>query len=311
MRLNGPLPRLRKSVPPFAAIPIQYRPVVLLAAWCQLRRGEILRPRAPTHRRGGGVADARTGVGELGPPKSDAGRRSVAIPPQILAMIENHLKAVGPEPDAWLFPGENGMPVSPRTLDRIWSRARKAIDRPDLRFHDVRHSGLTWSAASGASVAEIMRRGGRSSPAAALRYQHATERDNVLANRLAALAGKRKAVSPKSVENLTDKRRTKVAGDDSSKDSTDATITPLTSHDTEQSQRGSNPCLHLERAIEPVYRVDRMCSHPVQLGSPFIPSSSVIPRLAESSSKTSSKDRQVAATGRRIPAVGLRFLVLE
>jgi integrase len=61
--------------------------------------------------------------------------------------------------------------------------------RRDLFFHDLRHSGLTWAAASGASVAELMRRGGHANPRAALRYQHATEdRDRVIAEALASLA---------------------------------------------------------------------------------------------------------------------------
>ncbi|MDA8356539.1 MAG: tyrosine-type recombinase/integrase, partial [Actinomycetota bacterium] len=67
--------------------------------------------------------------------------------------------------------------------------ARRAVGRPDLHLHDLRHSGLTWSAATGASVAELMRRAGHKSPAAAMRYQHATEdRDRALAGALAELA---------------------------------------------------------------------------------------------------------------------------
>ena len=63
----------------------------------------------------------------------------------------------------------------PVTLDRVWQRARRKIGRTDLHYHDLRHTGLTWAAASGASVAELMVRGGHASPTAALRYQHATE----------------------------------------------------------------------------------------------------------------------------------------
>jgi integrase len=56
-------------------------------------------------------------------------------------------------------------------------------------MHELRHSGLTWSAATGARTAELMRRAGHASPAAALRYQHVTEdRDRVLADALADLA---------------------------------------------------------------------------------------------------------------------------
>jgi integrase len=48
----------------------------------------------------------------------------------------------------------------PVTLNRVWQRARKTIGRTDLHYHDLRHTGLTWAAASGASIAELMRRGG-------------------------------------------------------------------------------------------------------------------------------------------------------
>ncbi len=76
----------------------------------------------------------------------------------------------------------------PQVLAVVWSRARLSIGRPDLHLHDLRHSGLTWSAATGATTAELMHRGGHASAAAALRYQHATaDRDRALADALAAL----------------------------------------------------------------------------------------------------------------------------
>jgi len=183
---------------------------------------------------------------DLGQPKTDAGRRTIAIPPKLLPAIEEHLKHVDPNPVAWLFPGEGEHPARPRTLDRIWRKARLAIGRPDLRFHDLRHSGLTWAASTGASVAEIMKRGGHASPSAALRYQHATmERDRALANSLAAMAPGPAVISLVSVEALTDEGRTKLAEGEEAR----ASVTPLTSHDTEQSQRDSNPCRHLERVV--------------------------------------------------------------
>ena len=75
------------------------------------------------------------------------------------------------------------------TPTTTWGAARAKVGRRDLRLHDLRHSGLTWSAATGATVAELMHRAGHASPGAALRYQHATEdRDRVLADALAALA---------------------------------------------------------------------------------------------------------------------------
>jgi len=58
----------------------------------------------------------------------------------------------------------------------------------NLHFHDLRHVANTMAAATGASLKELMYRMGHASPAAALRYQHATqERDGAIAEALGAL----------------------------------------------------------------------------------------------------------------------------
>ena len=87
-------------------------------------------------------------------------------------------------------------------------------------------------------------REGHKSPAAAVRYQHATT-DRALADALAEMAEAPRLATVSVGENLTDERRTKLPDDAG----TDATITPLTTQNAEQSQRGSNPCLHLERVV--------------------------------------------------------------
>jgi integrase len=49
-------------------------------------------------------------------------------------------------------------------------------------LHDLRHTGNTMAAATGASLRELMERMGHSSTRAALIYQHATrERDEAIA----------------------------------------------------------------------------------------------------------------------------------
>jgi integrase len=137
-----------------------------------------------------GWVQVENGPAQIGPPKTDAGRRSVNIPANLMPVLFDHLnRYTAPEPDAWLFPGENGNPVSPRTLSRAWTTARQSVGCPDLRLHDLRHTGLTWVARLGATTREIMRRGGHSSPVAALPYQHATDdSDAVLADALGALS---------------------------------------------------------------------------------------------------------------------------
>ncbi|HXW78952.1 MAG TPA: tyrosine-type recombinase/integrase, partial [Acidimicrobiales bacterium] len=119
---------------------------------------------------------------------TDAGRRTIAIPPNVLPAVEEPLEEfVGPESDAWLLGTSTGTAISPRNFQRCWDKAREEIGRPDLHLHDMRHSGLT-RATTGASVAELMRRGGHANARGALRYQHATEdRDRALAEAMAEL----------------------------------------------------------------------------------------------------------------------------
>jgi integrase len=68
-----------------------------------------------------------------------------------------------------------------------WDRARTAVVGLPLgfRWHDLRRTGTTLTAATGASTRELMYRMGHASQAAALRYQHATvERDAEIARLL-------------------------------------------------------------------------------------------------------------------------------
>ncbi|BBY08166.1 tyrosine-type recombinase/integrase [Mycobacterium noviomagense] len=177
-------------------IPERYRAMILLASWCALRFGElaelrrmdldlsdeVIRVRRAVVRAGGGF--------QVTAPKSDAGVRDVAIPPHLLPALEDHLsKHVGDERESLLFPAQNGGHLAPATLQRHFYKARAKAKRPDLRFHDLRHSGAVLAAATGASLAELMARLGHSTPAAAMRYQHAAQgRDKQIAALLSKLA---------------------------------------------------------------------------------------------------------------------------
>jgi integrase len=180
-----------------AAMPEHLRVVVLLASWCQLRRGEILGlRRRDVDLLHGTLSIVSTRTRTMGgdivtkAPKTNAGRRTIAIPPNVVPVLTDHLERyVSPGPDSLVAVGEKGGPLLTTVLASAWSKARAAVGRPELRIHDMRHTGLTWSAATGASTAEIMRRAGHESAAAALKYQHATaDRDRALADALANLA---------------------------------------------------------------------------------------------------------------------------
>jgi len=185
------------------SIPERFRLAPLLAAWCQLRRGEALGiQRQDVDLLHGTISVRRSltmrcdGVPILGEPKTEAGRRTLSVPSNVLSILEEHIERfVAVDREAWLFPSTDnrekfhGLPASPRTIEREWAKARKVAGRPDIRFHDLRHSGATWLAGTGASTAELMLRLGHASAAASLRYQHATaDRDRVLADALADLA---------------------------------------------------------------------------------------------------------------------------
>jgi integrase len=172
------------------AVDPRYRALVLLAALAGLRRGELfgltrndidLLHRTVTVR----VQRQESKRGEelIGPPKSAAGRRTLALPSELVPVLEEHLgRWASAEPDGLLFVGVKGAAVRPGVWQREWDSARRTVGLPSLRLHDLRHVAGTLAAATGAGTKEIMRRLGHSTQHAALRYQHATdERDRVLA----------------------------------------------------------------------------------------------------------------------------------
>jgi hypothetical protein len=61
------------------------------------------------------------------------------------------------------------------TVYRWFDAARREADRPDLRFHDLRHTGLTLAAHARATLADLMNRAGHKSVTAAQVYMHAAK----------------------------------------------------------------------------------------------------------------------------------------
>lgn len=177
------------------AMPERYRVMTLLASWCGLRFGELAELRRSDVSTKLGVVRVRRGVvraaGEtiVKKPKSDAGIRDVAIPPHLLPAVRDHLlRHAEKGKDGLLFPARSGGHLAPSSLYRVFYAAREAAGRPDLRFHDLRHTGAVLAAQTGATLAELMGRLGHSTPGAALRYQHAAQgRDMEIAKALSAL----------------------------------------------------------------------------------------------------------------------------
>ena len=190
------------------AMPDRLRLVVLLATWCQLRRGEILGLRRRDIDIGQCIIRieqsrtfTRDGSSLTKAPKTAAGRRTLSVPSNVTQIIAIHLENfTAADPEALVFTGVSGGPLAVGVLHKAWLKARRVIGREDLHLHDLRHTGLTLAASTGATTAELMHRAGHASAEAALRYQHATRnRDEVLANALEALA--RSNGEPKRAQN--------------------------------------------------------------------------------------------------------------
>lgn len=171
-------------------VPVRYRALVLLATFADLRWGEL----AGLRRENIDLAACEVRVvetlaepdqGSLRPetPKSRAGRRTVAFPAELVPELRWHLEQFAePGERGYVFVGPKGGRLRRSNFRPIWHSARMAVNLPDLHFHDLRHTGGTLSAATGASLKELMARLGHSSVRAAMMYQHATrDRDRVIA----------------------------------------------------------------------------------------------------------------------------------
>jgi integrase len=178
-----------------AITPAKYRAAVVIGGWVGLRRGEIVGLRRADVDLDQGVIFVRqtrlelleTPVRKDKDPKTRAGRRQVAIPPHVLPMLQEHMQAhAGADR---VFIGSDGEPLRGHTLYQAFVRARARVGLDHLRFHDLRHTGQTLAAQSGATMADLMLRLGHSTPAAARRYLHTVEgRDHEIAKALSRLA---------------------------------------------------------------------------------------------------------------------------
>lgn len=179
----------------------RFRILVLLATFTGLRLGEMqaLKRRwidldQGTLRVVEQTQLLKDGTLVTGPPKTDAGVRTVAIPAAILPDLAAHLDEHSTAgPDGLVIPGPGGVPFRRGTFYTEWKNALRAVGIEGLRPHDLRHTGNTLAASTGASTKELMARMGHASPRAALIYQHATaERDRAIADALSEMIALRR-----------------------------------------------------------------------------------------------------------------------
>ena len=165
------------------AIKPRWRCLILLGGLGGLRTGELLGlERRDIDLLHGTVTVARqaheiTGQGRvITAPKSEAGRRTVALPKVVLEALSDHLdEFVAPAPDAPIFTGKSGLPLRRADLSAAWKDACDSTGLSGVKPHDLRHHAATIIARNpNVTLKELMTTIGHSSPIAALRYQHAT-----------------------------------------------------------------------------------------------------------------------------------------
>jgi len=143
------------------------------AQWCPLRHD-------------GGLVEVEV--------KSRAGRRGIALPDQLYALIAEHRKAQEREREHagtewqegdWMFAQPNGKPLDPRRDLATWKALLREAGVHEARLHDARHTAATTLLLLGVPERAVMDVMGWSHSSMVKRYAHVTARlRRDIANRL-------------------------------------------------------------------------------------------------------------------------------
>lgn len=119
-----------------------------------------------------------------GDTKSDAGRRVVGLPPELVEMLVAHRSEQERErvaardlwqPGEWVFTSETGEPLNPNSDYHRWKALLPSAGVRDGRLHDARHTAATVLLALGVPEQTVMGIMGWSSTSMAAPYQHVTD----------------------------------------------------------------------------------------------------------------------------------------
>jgi integrase len=177
-----------------AAINPRYRALVLAAALTGLRLGELTALRWDDLRLAqpfddGAVAGpgrlrvvralsdpANSGRGRVKGPKTEAGRRTIALDQETVDVLVAHRDLVGGEgwEDVFTSPGGSqgpGGPLARNNFWRVWNRALRDAKLAHLwreyggvHFHDLRHTHATWLLARRVPLVAVANRLGHANP---------------------------------------------------------------------------------------------------------------------------------------------------
>jgi len=114
------------------------------------------------------ITRGRGGTTVNGPPKTRAGRRTLAVPEQLVTMLADHLVNRGltvDDANSRLFVSRDGRDLEYTNFrERNWVPACTTAGVPGLRFHDLRRLAATTLVAEGVDVKTTQTRLGHASP---------------------------------------------------------------------------------------------------------------------------------------------------
>lgn len=117
--------------------------------------------------------------------KSAAGRRGIALPDQLFALLIEHRKRQDQEREhagtewhegGWMFTQPTGKPVDPRRDQYEWKALLEEAGVREARLHDARHTAATTLLLLGVRERAVMDVMGWSNAAMVKRYAHVTAR---------------------------------------------------------------------------------------------------------------------------------------
>jgi len=122
----------------------------------------------------------------LSEPKSKSGKRTIALPDQVVAWLRVHRAAQvaerlhagelwNPAEPGWIFASEVGKPLDPRRDLIRWKELLRATGVEDCRLHDARHTAATLLLVAGVPDRMVMDQMGWTSVVLLSRYSHVVD----------------------------------------------------------------------------------------------------------------------------------------
>jgi integrase len=165
-----------------------YWPVVCMALYTGMRRGEILALRWDDLDLDARLINVKQSMQRIlgkgimfKEPKTEAGTRTIEITPTVVTMLRRirkeqleHRVAYGPDyqGQGLVFCQVNGKPLDPHRLSRRFHRLVVSLGLNGFRFHDLRHTHASYMLALGTPLPTLQERLGHGDLASTIIYTH-------------------------------------------------------------------------------------------------------------------------------------------